>query len=404
MRRQSLAKWTVMIYANGNNELQTEMWQCKLAAEQVGSSEKVNVVLQISQEKRELAEFLRPQDTLPDYNRKWIGARRYLLMKGKSVLVKDLGKINMADPMNLYKFMVWAVSEYPSEHYMLILGGHAYQFVGVMTDYSQNEPYIMGIPEMNRAIELAAGETDSKIDILVMDSCYYNFIEVMYEMGKNTNPAVQHVLTYIDNGPIPGLAYDKLLSIVQENSQNPNAYELCCALLSSFPVDLVAVRIDHVRLSHIKELFHSIAQCYEKVGYEQMPNLYGVIYSSQPTHPWYEMVMEMHAASRELIIGAREVSASGLRLLHVATKPTEDKASLALYGRLSFTHSNDWLYLLSNRTFRIEATTGEIELRPLCLGLGDVATYISIMNPTISYDEKLSILTKLCQYKKWLFT
>ena len=73
----------------------------------------------------------------------------------------------MANPKKLYDFISWGMQLYPANKYMLILGGHGYQFVGMMTDYSQKAAYIMGIPEMARAINMAANEAGRKIDALV---------------------------------------------------------------------------------------------------------------------------------------------------------------------------------------------------------------------------------------------
>ena len=137
---QNKANWTILIYANGNNELEPEMWQAKLLAEKIGSNAKVHVLLQLGREERKLVNLFRPDTFFPAPAESWTGVRRYLVNQGTSVLQEDLGKVNMAHPEILYEFIKWAMSKYPADQFMLILGGHGWQHVGAMTDYSQNKP------------------------------------------------------------------------------------------------------------------------------------------------------------------------------------------------------------------------------------------------------------------------
>ena len=146
-------QWTLLI-TNGNNELEPEMWPAKLDAEKASSSHNVNVIMQIGRENRQFIRILRPMDMLPDADERWVGARRYYIKKNQSDFINDLGNINMAYPWSLYDFIKWGMENYPARHYMLILGGHALQFVGMMTDYSQNIPSVMGLPEMAKALNL----------------------------------------------------------------------------------------------------------------------------------------------------------------------------------------------------------------------------------------------------------
>lgn len=73
--------WTVLIYLNGNNDLEPEMWQAKLAAEKIGSNHEVNVLIQIGRENQQLSKIIRPVDVLPVADEKWTGVRRYYVKK-----------------------------------------------------------------------------------------------------------------------------------------------------------------------------------------------------------------------------------------------------------------------------------------------------------------------------------
>ena len=130
---QQEVDWTILIYANGNNELEPEMYQAMLDMEKVGSNSNVHVVLQIGRAEHKLVKLIRNDISFND-NDGWSGVRRYFVNKGNSELIENLTKINLADPKQLYYFIKWGMLSYPAKNYMLILGGHSYNCVGMMTD------------------------------------------------------------------------------------------------------------------------------------------------------------------------------------------------------------------------------------------------------------------------------
>ncbi|MCF8011917.1 MAG: hypothetical protein K9L17_09995 [Clostridiales bacterium] len=123
----NISSWTILIYANGNNELEPEMWKARLDAEKAGSNRDVNVLMQLGREDRQMVYILRPEDIIPAASKQWTGVRRYYIKKEKSILLDEMGNINMAHPKNLYYFLKWGIEHYPAHHYLVILGGHAFQ-------------------------------------------------------------------------------------------------------------------------------------------------------------------------------------------------------------------------------------------------------------------------------------
>lgn len=394
--------WTILIYANGNNELQPEIWRVKTDAERIGSSENVNVVMQISREKNELISILRPYESLPQVGVKWIGARRYFVTKDKSNLIMDLGRINMANPMTLYDFIKWGISCYPAKHYLLILGGHGYQFVGAMTDYSQSVPYIMGIPGLCEAIQLASCELGRKIDLLVLDVCYFNMIESVYEFGKDENHAVQSIITYIGGGPLQGLSYDKLIRAVQCNSYLADLPSLIRRIVDSLDFDLVAVEINHNKLKYIKKLYCDLADCYLASKGDKTAKLHE-LFLLKPEDEWYTLASSINYAVLSLILCHKSITDSKSALLNCATLPTDNLEKIIRYSKLSFAQDNNWTYLLSNKAIQpCLSVTSEVELSSLVLSAQEVFNYICIMNPSLSKEGIQVIFEKLLQYKKWV--
>ncbi len=396
---QGKANWTILVYANGNNELEPEMWQAKLLAEKIGSNEKVHVLLQLGREERKLVNIFRPDTYFPIPSESWTGVRRYLVNQGSSVLQKDIGKVTMAHPEILYDFLKWAMSQYPAEQFMLILGGHGWQFVGAMTDYSQNKPYLMSIPGMSQAINMACNELGCKIDILVLDICYFNCIEVLYEVGKDKDSTVNNVLTYIINGPINGLPVDQLIEVLQ-HYPNHSPRKIIYEIIDRIPlVDLVAFEINHSKLESIKQGFNQLASTY-LTNSDREVSLNELLAGSNPSVPWYPIAKDVINQLQTIVIHHKRSTDSRLGLIYIANQPTSNIDRIALYSKLAFARNNNWTYLLSNK-IGLPKLTSYTELQPTVLSKDALYAYISIMNPQKTIDEKIEILNTLVDYKGW---
>ena len=57
MSKNLIKDWTILIYADGNNELEPEIWRSKIDAEKIGSSDTVNVIMQIARESNKLVKY-----------------------------------------------------------------------------------------------------------------------------------------------------------------------------------------------------------------------------------------------------------------------------------------------------------------------------------------------------------
>lgn len=396
-----LAQWTIMIYANGNNDLEPEMWQAKLAAEKACFGDSVTVVLQIGREDAALVNILRPGQVTQLASEYWTGVRRYLLAGGKAVLLEDLGKKNMADPRCLYEFVKATTSSFPADRYMLILGGHGYQFVGSMPDYSLEAPYIMGIPGMARALDQACGEQESKIDILIADICYFNFIEVIYEFATHANHAVRNVLTYICDGPIGGMPYEKIIECTQ-CGYGASSSELMAAFILKINLDLVAITLEHNQLGAIKSAFHKLANNYICNKGSDKISINEVLFVTDHNCPWWPEAQAALLGLESLVIDYKRISCNDYGLLNIANIPSASSKTSSLYSKLKFAQDNAWTYLLSEQTISSTAADClEDELKPVLLAPEEVYAYIALMNPNLSKEQRLAILRKAIDYKAW---
>lgn len=395
-----IANWTIMIYANGNNDLEPEMWQAKLAVEKIFAGDDVTVVMQIGREDAHLVNILRSQQAASVAGEQWTGVRRYLLTKGRAVLLADFGKKNMAEPCCLYEFVKEAIMDFPAERYMVILGGHGYQFVGSMPDYSQGIPYIMGFPEMARALDQACCEQGSQIDILIADVCYFNFIEVVYEFANHKKHAVRHVLTYICDGPIGGMPYDQIIK--HTKSSDLTTTELIIAFIKSMELDLVAFKLEHDRLNAIKKAFHDLANCYSRYKADSKISVNEVLFVSDPNCPWWSEAQVVLQGLGALIIDYKRISNNDYGLINIANMPTFTPKSDLLYRKLKFTQGNAWTDLLGGGTsFPVGVDWSEDDFAPIPLAPEEVYAYISLMNAKLSMEQKLAIFEVVIAYKNW---
>lgn len=219
LRKTSGKKWTILIYANGNNELEPEIYTAfkKIKHELIDTD--INVVVQLARAPMDLVNKLRSKVNFKPLEQ-WNGVRRYLMNSKKITKVEDVGNVNMADSHTLYEFITWGITRYPSEHTMLILSGHGAGFVGALTDFTHSYPYIMSLQGMINAIYKSKQNTGKDIDCLVLDICYMNMIELWYEFSYIPSNPIKNLLVAIDNVALEGLSYNLIIKCLQENIKN----------------------------------------------------------------------------------------------------------------------------------------------------------------------------------------
>ena len=91
------------------------------------------------------------------------------------------GDTNMADPETLFDFISRSKDECPAAHYMLVLDGHS---AGVEEGFllkDKNPPGSMSLSDLKDVLEAVRHDLDIKLDVLGMDSCLMNMLEICYE-------------------------------------------------------------------------------------------------------------------------------------------------------------------------------------------------------------------------------
>ena len=114
---RDIAKWTVMVFMNGDNNLEPFAVSDFLEMARLENSDDVNVVVQF--------------DRSPHYSGSygnWTQSMRFLIRKNMTPTageaVEDLGEVNMGDGAVLTDFVNWARRNYPAERYALVIWDH----------------------------------------------------------------------------------------------------------------------------------------------------------------------------------------------------------------------------------------------------------------------------------------
>jgi hypothetical protein len=111
------AEWTIMIYLNGDNNLEGDALQDFHEMADVENSRNVNIVVQFDRLKGGV-------ETVPD----WDQTLRFKITPGVKPLpkykVQDIGEANMGDGAVLKSFVKWAMGNYLAHKYALIIWDH----------------------------------------------------------------------------------------------------------------------------------------------------------------------------------------------------------------------------------------------------------------------------------------
>jgi hypothetical protein len=197
------AKWTVMVYISGDNNLEDYVVKdIELELAPTGSSAAVQVVA--------LA------DRGPGYDTSrgdWQTTKLYHVTQGmiadSASAVEDWGERNMGDKQTLIDFVTWTKANYPADHYALYFWGHG---------WSWHPGWVM--QDDTNAGTLDYHETKSAIpslgfmDVVGYDGCNMASIEI-FNLWHGHATAVTSSQEYVG---WEGIQYDQVLAQLASHS------------------------------------------------------------------------------------------------------------------------------------------------------------------------------------------
>jgi len=180
----SQARWTVLVYLDGDNNLEGAAIDDINEMEQVGSTDMVNIILQVDRASG--------YDTS---NGDWTTCRRYRVAQDAnnsqigSTMISDLGEVNMADPTVLSTFLTWGVQNYPADHYLVVLWDHgsgwrfrsdARILKSIISDNSSGQA--MDMDGLKSALSASRNALGRNLDLVGTDACLMNMAEVACQL------------------------------------------------------------------------------------------------------------------------------------------------------------------------------------------------------------------------------
>ena len=207
----SKAEWSIFVYMAADNNLENAAILDMNELEQVGSTDKVKIVVQIDRSTGSNVE-----DGYDSSNGDWTDTRRYFITKDNdsenisSLRVDDgLGELDMSKPNVLVDFLVWAVENYPAKHYLVVIWDHGLGTNGgVLNDMGT----YMTLPQMEDAFNQLKN-LGLHFDIITFDACLMGGIENYYNVAEIANISISSEKLV----PYYGYPYHHILDKLVEN-------------------------------------------------------------------------------------------------------------------------------------------------------------------------------------------
>jgi len=198
------AKWTVMVYISGDNNLEDFVVKdLELELAPTGSSANVQVVA--------LA------DRAPGYDTSrgdWQTTKLFHVTQGMIAdaahQVADWGERNMGDKQTLIDFVTWSKANYPADHYVLYFWGHGWNWHPGYVMQDDTNADTIDMDELKAAIPSLGF-----IDVVGYDGCNMASIEVM-KAWQGHATAMSGSQEYVG---WDGIEYDLVLA---QLAANPN--------------------------------------------------------------------------------------------------------------------------------------------------------------------------------------
>jgi hypothetical protein len=185
------ATWIVMVYMSGDqsgsSSLDLAAWLDLEEMESIGSTDQVKVVVQLD-----------PYDSCTGTYRYYVtGANKGLSYPlYPDDIVGSLPEQNMSDPSVLANFVNWATTNYPADHYLLVLWDHGGGWKeegiinrGIMWDYTPSYSY-MSMEDLADGLD----SFNEHIDIIGFDACLMQMIEVAYQIESQVTDAPNYMI------------------------------------------------------------------------------------------------------------------------------------------------------------------------------------------------------------------
>jgi len=177
-------QWTFLIFMNGDNDLEDAAIEDINEMEMIGSTDKVQIIVQI--------------DRNPGYdmsNGNWTDTRRIFIKKDDdpheitSPVIEKLGEVNMGDYKEFVNFILWGMKNYPAKKYLVCFWNHGAGWADYLDaniykgiSYDDTDETHITTTDLSKALAEVYKTLGRKIDIVAFDACLMGMIEIAYEI------------------------------------------------------------------------------------------------------------------------------------------------------------------------------------------------------------------------------
>lgn len=198
-------QWTYMVYMGADNNLSDAGIGDIAEMAKVGSDSNVAIVLQA-----EFSQYYSGSSVPSDTRRVLVpaGTENDVLSASTSI-----GNVDMGSPATLTAFITWATTNYPAQHYALVIWDHgagwkdrspqatSSLFRGAVQD--QTSGTFMSLPDLAKGVR----DANVHLDIINFDAC----LMAMYEVAYEFKGLVDYMVFSEETEPGEGDPYDTIL-------------------------------------------------------------------------------------------------------------------------------------------------------------------------------------------------
>jgi len=253
------AAWTVMVYLAGDNNLTTECMFALTEMKHAAFGKRLNVIAQYDPSDPYLPTHryhIKKRGKKKSFRHDIIDRAGYVTQNGEvsftreSLRAQALAKerrrerelrrpewdeanltgspaedeiitddTDTGSPVTLYNFITFCLEEYPADHYLVVLSGHA---GGTERDYllkDESSARSLTFNELKNVFQRVKQDRNGKaIDILGMDNCLMSMAEICYELRG----AAEIVIGCESFSPASGWPYREVLERLAQDFVSPN--------------------------------------------------------------------------------------------------------------------------------------------------------------------------------------
>ena len=174
-------EWTLLVFLNGNNSLDSFGPINLKQMEKIGSTKDINIVVQwASLSTGKVERFLIKKSSNPN--------------EVTSPVVQDLGSTDMGDWHSVVDFVKWGAANYPAKHYFLDIWDHGSGWHGKRGNFGvkdisldENTGNMITTKQLGLALSASAQAIGQKIDLYASDACLMAMPEIANEMADSVS-------------------------------------------------------------------------------------------------------------------------------------------------------------------------------------------------------------------------